>query len=170
MINLQNKFFRYVLQIFNYSVFMALIWYFSTSPSFRQLDDDEAMLVIAFSHAGEIREPCRKRTAEELMALAPNMRAPMECTRERSPVIIEARLDGLPIYVHTAEAPGLFKDSGVDIYHSTKVPAGRHRLEIKMDDSVLRQGFNYIFEQEVELAPAQILLVDFKADQGFSVR
>lgn len=170
MFNLENKLFRYILQAINYSVFMAIIWYFSSEPSFRQLGENEAVLTIAFSHAGEIREPCRKRSAEELLALPPNMRAPMDCPRERSPVKIEALLDGLPLYIYTAEAPGLFKDSGVDIYHSTKVLAGKHRLEIKMDDSVRNKGFSHIFEQDITIAPAQILLVDFINGKGFIVK
>lgn len=170
MFNLENKFFRYALQAVNYSVFMALIWYFSNAPSVRQLEDDEAVMTIAFSHVGEFKEPCRKRTTEELMALPPNMRAPMDCVRERSPIIIEALLDNVLIYSHTAEAPGFFKDSGVDIYHMTKVSAGNHHLQIKMDDSVRKNGFEYDFEQDVTISPAQILLVDFIKDQGFIVK
>lgn len=170
MLNVRSKFIRYLLQAFNYSLFMAIIWFFSTSPSFQQLEENQAVMTIAFSHVGELREPCHKLTQEELMALPPNMRAPMKCTRERSPIVIEALLDGEPVYMHTAEAPGLFKDSGVDIYYSIKVPAGKHHISIKMDDSVLRQGFNHVFEQEVNIAPAQILLVDFEFERGFVVR
>lgn len=170
MFSLNNKFIRYTFQAVNYALFMALIWFFSTAPPYRQLDDNEAILTIAFSHAGEIKEPCRKLSNEELMALPPNMRAPMECARERSPVIIEALLDEVPIYNQVAEAPGLFKDSGVDIYHLTRVPVGKHHLKIRMDDSVLKEGFNHTLEQDVEIAPAQILLVDFVNGQGFVVK
>lgn len=170
MFNLKNKFVRYILQAINYGVFIGLIAYFSTSPAYRQLDDDQAVITISFSHAGEIREPCQKRSQEELMALSPNMRAPMNCTRERSPVIIEVLLDGLPMYAHTAEAPGLYKDSGVDIYHTLKVPAGRHHLAIKMDDSVLQEGFTHHFSQHVEIAPAQILLIGFDVSRGFVIK
>jgi len=170
MLNLQNNFFRYFLQAINYSVFMVVIWYFSTSPSYRQLGDDEAIVTISFPHAGEIKEPCRTRTAEELKALPPNMRAPMACSRERSPVIIELLLDGDPIYMHTAEAPGYFKDSSVDIYHTTKVSAGKHRLAMKMDDSVLKEGFEHVLEQDVDIVPGQILLIDFEVSKGFVIK
>ncbi|MDH3343196.1 MAG: hypothetical protein OEY06_03750 [Gammaproteobacteria bacterium] len=170
MFDFKNKLFRYFLQAVNYSIFMWLIWFLSTSPSYRQLADDEAVLTISFAHAGEIREPCHKRTQKELMKLSPNMRAPMDCTRERSPIIIEVLLDGAPMYTHTAEAPGLFKDSGVDIYHSVKVSAGRHNLAIKMDDSVLKEGFNHSFNQDIDINPAQILLIGFEFGQGFVIK
>ena len=72
----QNKALRYLLQAINYTVFMALIWYFATSPSIRILEEDEAMITIAFAHAGESREPCRRLSQEELAKLPPNMRKP----------------------------------------------------------------------------------------------
>ncbi|MDH5765583.1 MAG: hypothetical protein OEZ38_06150 [Gammaproteobacteria bacterium] len=170
MLSLNNKVIRYILQAINYSLFMALIWYFSTSPVYRQLADDEAILTISFAHAGEIKEPCVKRTQKELMALPPNMRAPMNCSRERSPIVIEMMFDGEPLYSETAEAPGLYNDSGVDIYHSVKVSAGKHHLAIRMDDSVLKEGFTHVFEQDVDIKPAQILLVGFNPSKGFIVR
>lgn len=170
MFNSQNKYVRYVLQAINYTVFIALIGYFSTSPSYRQLDEDEAVITISLSHAGELKELCHRRSQEELMALPPNMRAPMKCSRERSPVIIEVLLDGQPMYSHKAEAPGLYKDSGIDIYHTLKVSAGSHHLAIKMDDSVLKEGFDHHFSQNVEIAPAQILLIGFDSGRGFIIR
>ncbi len=54
-----NMFLRYLLQAFNYTIFMALIWYFATSPSVRVIEDDEAMITVAFGHAGETRAECR---------------------------------------------------------------------------------------------------------------
>ncbi len=170
MFNSKNKFLRYILQAINYSIFMGMIWYLSTSPSYRQLAEDEAIITISFSHAGEIKEPCRKRTQEELMKLPPNMRAPMDCSRERSPVVIEVLLDGALMYSQTAEAPGFYKDSGVDIYHSVKVSAGSHHLSIKMDDSVLKEGVDYSFNQDVEINPAQILQVGFDVTRGFVIK
>lgn len=165
-----NKILRYPLQAFNYTLFMAIIWYFSTAPSFRQLEEGQAVLTISFSHAGEIREPCRTLTPEELAALPPNMRKPTDCPRERSPVIIEASLDDELLHHQTEEAPGLFKDSGVDIYLTKKIPAGQHYLKIKMDDSVRKEGFEHSFEQNIYINPAQILLVEFQPESGFTLR
>ena len=88
MTGINNKPIRYLLQAINYSVFMGLIWYFATAPSFQILAEDEALITIAFAHAGALREPCRKLSYEELAELPPNMRKPEECPRERSPVTI----------------------------------------------------------------------------------
>jgi hypothetical protein len=88
MAEVSNKLVRYLLQAVNYSVFMVIIWYFATSPSVRLIADDEAKITIAFAHAGQLREPCRMLSQEELNKLPPNMRKIDDCPRERSPVTI----------------------------------------------------------------------------------
>ena len=165
-----NKFMRYLLQAFNYTIFMALIWYFATSPSVRVIEDDEAMITVAFAHAGDTLEECRRLSQEELMKLPPNMRKLEDCPRERSPIIIEASLDGEIIYSKTMLPPGIFNDSGVNIYYSSKILAGKHSFKIKMDDSVRKQGFNHSFEQDINIEPAQILLVEFDSLTGFAIK
>jgi len=166
----ENKLLRYFLQAVNYTVFMALIWYFSTSPPIRVLAEDQAMVTLAFGHAGELREPCRKVSAEELAKLAPNMRKLEECPRERSPVVIQMTVDGQLLYQETLQPPGIFKDGGVDLYFSGKIPAGKHAVEVKMDDSVRQEGFNYTFKQDIEIEPGTILLLGFDSEKGFVVK
>ena len=170
MAGIKNQFLRYLLQAFNYAIFMALIWYFATSPSIRVIEDDQAMITVAFAHAGETREECRRLSQEELMKLPPNMRKPEDCPRERSPIIVEATLDGKSIYNKTMLPPGIFNDGGVNIFYSSKVPAGKHSFKIKMDDSVRKQGFNHVFEQDIEIKPQQIVLVEFDPLQGFVIK
>jgi len=166
----ENKFVRYSLQAVNYTIFMALIWYFSTAPAVRVIEDDEAVITVAFSHAGETREECRKLSQEELLKLPPNMRKLDDCPRERSPIIIEAMLDGETIFSKTMLPPGIFKDGGVNIYFSSKVPAGNHHFKIKMDDSVRKEGFNHQFEQDINIDPQQILLVEYEPLTGFVIK
>ena len=165
-----NKPLRYLLQAFNYSLFMGIVWYFASAPAVRLIDEDEAKLTIAFAHAGKLREPCRMLSQEELNKLAPNMRKIDDCPRERSPVLIEAELDGEMFYKAELPPPGLFGDGGVDVFYSAKIPAGEHRLSLKMNDSVRVEGFNHQFEEMVSIDHAQILLIVFNSKQGFFVK
>ena len=169
MTEIKNMPLRFLLQAINYSVFMALIWYFASAPSVRLIADDEAKITIAFAHAGELREPCRLLSQEELNQLAPNMRKIDDCARERSPVTIEAMLDGEPFYSASLQPTGLYEDGGVDVFYSAKIPAGTHHLRLKMNDSVRVEGFNHSFERQVSIDPAQILLVGFDSRQGFVI-
>lgn len=169
MVVINNKPLRYLLQAINYTVFMAIVWYFATSPAIRILADDEAVVTIAFAHAGQLREPCRRLTQEELNELPPNMRKIEDCPRERSPVTIEARLDGELFYSKSLPPPGLFGDGGVDVFHRVKIPAGEHLLNLKMNDSVRIEGFNHQFERKISIEPSQVLLVGFRTGHGFEL-
>ena len=170
MIATNNVVLRYLLQAFNYAVFMALIWYFASSPSVTLIGDDESMITVAFSHAGATRHECRRLSQEELMKLPPNMRKPEDCPRERSPIIIEALLDGEKVFSKTMQPPGIFSDGGVNVYYSSRVPAGKHSLEIKMDDSVREEGFNHELTKDIEIDPRQILLIEFEPLKGFIIK
>ena len=170
MSGFDNKPLRYLLQAVNYSVLMALIWYFSTSPSIQVLADDKAVITLAFGHAGETREPCRKVSAEELAKLPPNMRMVTDCPRERSPVVVEMTLNGQPSYQETLQPPGVFKDGGVDVYFSGQIPAGQHLVEVKMEDNIRQDGFDYTFRQEIDIEPGKILLLGFESEKGFVIK
>lgn len=165
-----NKPLRYLLQIFNYSLFMAIVWYFSSAPAVRLIGENEARLTIAFAHAGQLREPCRMLSQEELNKLAPNMRKLDDCPRERSPVLIEAELDGELFYKVELQPPGVFGDGGVDVFYSEKLPAGEHQLSMRMNDSVRIEGFNHQFDELVSIEPAQILLIAYDSKQGFFIK
>ncbi len=157
---------RYPLQALNYALFMLLVWYFSSAPAFTQLEPDQAVITVAFSHAGKRLEDCHQLSQEELARLPPNMRAPMDCPRERSPVAVKLFLDGNLFLEEVAYAPGLYHDLGVDIYRSAKVPVGMHRLDVQMDDNARLEGPSYTHRETVTLQPAQLLVVDFNPETG----
>ena len=158
---------RYPLQVLNYLIFMSLVGYFSSAPAYRHLPEGQALVVLAFSHAGQHIEPCRTVSAEEQAKLPPNMRRPTECTRARSPVTVEVLMDGQPLLSTVAQPPGLFGDGGVDIFLNATVPAGQHQFSIRMNDSVRVKGYNYTYEKTVQVAPAQLLFIDFNTENGF---
>jgi len=157
---------RYLLQALNLTVFMVLIGSFSSGPSVRQLEEGEAVVTLAFGHAGQPVRECHVRTPEELAALAPNMRAPMDCPRERSVVTVKLEMDGKEILNLAAPPPGVFKDQGVDVYHSVTVPVGQHRFNVYLNDSVLIEGYTHVGEYEVDLVSTQLLFIDFNAGMG----
>ena len=157
---------RYPLQALNYAVFMLLVWYFSAAPPYTQLKPDQAVVTVAFAHAGERLEDCRQLSQEELARLPPNMRAPMDCPRERSPVTVQLLLDGELLIEEVADAPGLYNDLGIEVYRSSKVPAGKHTLAVQMNDNVRVEGPTYTHEETVDLEPAQLLVIDFNSETG----
>jgi len=149
-----------------YGLFALIIGYFSGAPSYRHLPADQALIKLSFSHEGKLVSECRQRTAEELAKLAPNMRAPMDCPRGRSPVTVEIDLDGTPAYRHVAMPSGLSKDGASTVYHRFPVHAGEHRLAIRLNDDARATGFNYRREGLVDLKPGKVLVIDFNREAG----
>ena len=151
-------------QVVLYGAFAAFIGYFATDPKFSQIPDDVAVIKVSFSHLGD-RE-CRKRTPEELAKLPPNMRAPMKCPRERSPVTVEVDLDGTPAVRAVAPPTGLSRDGASAYYQRLAVPAGERRVAVRLRDDARSERFAYEVESTVKLAPAQVLVIDFDAGKG----
>ena len=156
---------RFIAQALLYVPFMALIGYFSTGPAYRHLDPGAALVRLSFSHAGARVSECRQRTPEELAKLSPNMRAPLDCPRERSPVAVELELDGELVYRAVAAPSGLRGDLASTVYWRRAVPAGPHRFTARLKDK--REGdFNYVKEIAVTLEPGRVLVIDFNPGQG----
>ncbi len=147
-------------------LFMAVVWYFSIKPLYHQLEEDQAIITLSFTHVTKIREACRKLTQEELLKLAPNMRLPMACPRERSPLKLELYLDGELLTKKEIEPLGFHKDQGVNMFERVKVKAGEHKLKVLINDDVNVEGPTYRYQQTVNLKPEQQLVLDFDAGKG----
>jgi hypothetical protein len=156
---------RFVFQLALYVPLMVLIGYFSVNPKFTVVPEGEALLRLSIVHAAERKEQCRERTPEELAKLAPNMRAPLDCPRERSPLLVELELDGALVYRREAQPAGLKKDGAAAVYHRMNVPAGKHRIVARLRDRP-GEAFNYVREATLELAPGASVVIDFAAPQG----
>jgi hypothetical protein len=156
---------RIAAQLALYVPLMVLIGYFSAAPKFSPIGASEALLRLSFIHAAQRKAPCRERSAEELAKLAPNMRAALDCPRERAPLLVELELDGKVVLRREVQPAGLKGDGNATVYHRLPVPAGKHRIAVRLRDRP-GEGFNYAREETVELAPGRVLLIDFAAAKG----
>lgn len=151
-------------QIVLYGAFAAFIGYFSTNPIYKQIPDDVALVKLSMSHLGG-RE-CRKRTAEELAKLPPNMRAPLDCPRGRSDTKIVLELDEKPFYEVIMKPTGLSRDGVGTVFKRFELKAGTYKLAARMNDNLVNPGYNFVKEEQITLKPAQVLVIDFNPDQG----
>lgn len=158
-------FIRYALQALAYAAFAAFIGYFSTAPAYRQLADNEAVVKLSFSHSAQLRQACRERSEAELAKLAPNMRNKLDCPRERANVMIELDMDGKPLYRIDTPPSGLRKDGAATVYRRFAIPAGAHQFAARLADGP--DGMiNHRHEASINLAPGQVLIVDFLTGSG----
>lgn len=156
---------RIAAQLALYVPLMLVLGYFSTEPRFSAVGPDEALVRVSFIHATERKEKCRSRSAEELAKLAPNMRAGLDCPRERTPLTVELELDGKVVLSREVQPSGLQRDGNAVVYQRMAVPAGKHRVIARLRDRP-GAGFNYVKDETVEIAGGRVLLIDFSAERG----
>jgi hypothetical protein len=152
---------KYVGQFFFYVAFAALVGLLSIWPTYHILGPQEALVSVTFSHAGQRIGECRTRTQEELNELAPNMRKPNECPRERHPVYVELRADDRLIFAQTLLPSGFWSDGKSNIYQRTKVDAGDHVIFIGMNDSGATDSFDYELAGNLSINPGQNVVIRF---------
>ena len=156
---------RYLLQAIAYGAFAATVAYFSTSPTYRLRGDDSAVVKLSFSHSAQLVQACRERSEAELAKLAPNMRTKMDCPRQRADVLVELDMDGKTLYRINTPPTGLRQDGAASVYRRLEIPAGHHRFHARMADGPDR-AFSYSKELDLDLAPGQVLIVDFLTGEG----
>lgn len=157
-------------QIAIYGLFMAVLGYFATLPAYTYVDPGAAVITLSFGHAGEKVSECRRLTAEEIAALAPNMRRPMDCPRGRVSLLVELQLDDEILYKASLAPSGFAGDGASSVYKRFAVAPGQRRLRARLRDSRREEGFDYELDERVDLVPGQHLVIDFRAGTGgFSI-
>ena len=149
------------LTVTAYALFMVFVGWFSVWPRYQLIEQNQAMVSLSFSHAGQRIGECRKLTQEELNKLPPNMRKADDCPRERLPIHIAFGSDGTTLYEASRPPTGLWNDGESNVYHRMVIPAGKRKLFISMIDSGREEGFDYSLEQEIDFAPGQHVVVEF---------
>jgi len=149
-----------------YGLFALAIGVFSQWPPYHHLAADQALIKLSFTRVGKPVGDCRTLGATELAKLPPNMRAPTSCPRERSPLTVEVDLDGTNVLKRIAPPTGIAKDGASAVYERLIVPAGEHRIAVRLSDDVRARDAAYRREANVTLAPGQVLVIDFDAGKG----
>ncbi len=157
---------RYLAQAAAYASFAALIGVFADWPVYTHFPADQGLIKLSFTHTSQRKAECRRRTREELAKLAPNMRKPLDCSRGRVPLTIELALDGDLVYRDTVPPGGFSGDAPSRVYERFPVPVGSHRIAVRMRDSARAEGFDYVLETDVQVAPRQVVVVDFRSESG----
>ena len=155
-----------VAQALAYALFFGVVGVLSNSPPYRHLGPDEATIKLSVRHAGRLLGECRTLGAEELAKLPPTMRAPVSCPRERSPLMLELDVNGERVLQQTIGPRGLHGDGLASSYRRLTVPAGPVDIGVRMKDHAGQRDFPYASKRRVELAPAEVLVIDFDSTRG----
>ena len=164
-----HKALRFIGQALAYAAFAAAIGLFATWPAHRLLEPDQALLRLSFSHPGKVSNECRKRTPEELAKMQPQMRTPLDCQRERSPVQVRVVLDEHVLVDRSVAPAGLSHDGASSVYWRTPIPAGSHRIAVTLRDDARADAPVFSRDATLDVKPGPVVLIDFKPEQGGGV-
>ncbi len=148
-------------QIAFYALFVGLVGMFSAWPEMRILQANEAIISISFSLAGERVGICHQFTQEELNELAPNMRRPADCPRERHPLRVEITANDDVLYNAILPPSGLWSDGESIVYARIVIAAGDYDLQMKLDNSGNESAFRYTQSATVNIAPGRNFVIRF---------
>lgn len=146
--------------------FAGWLGYCSTNPAYQHLDPTLATIKVSVHHSGQVLGECRERSAEELAQLPENMRAPLVCPRERSPLELELAVNDRLVLTETLPARGIHRDGRASTYRRLSVPAGEVTVTVRMKDHVDQQTFPYQSTVRTVLAPGANLVIDFDNESG----
>ncbi|MBL6929019.1 MAG: hypothetical protein ISR44_07575 [Rhodospirillales bacterium] len=147
-------------QAITYAWFAAVVGILASSPPYFFSAPEDAQIKLSLSHPGKRKVECRLRSREELAKLPPNMRAPKDCPRERWPVFVELEVDGKRIFAKSAAPKGIANDGPSIFYQAFSVPAGPHRLTMRLRESG-NEGFDFRRSETVTLDNSQVLVAGF---------
>lgn len=157
---------RWIGQFALYGLFALAVGTFSQWPPYHPMGPEQALIKVSISRVGQPVGDCRKRTAEELAKLPPNMREPMACPRERSPLTIAVKLNGKSVLAREVQPTGVRKDGASSIYERLVVPAGEQHLAVSLQDDVRPGAPIHQREATVKLNAGQVLVIDYDAEKG----
>ncbi len=166
-----NNVLRYFVQIGAFTTFAVFVGYFSSSPPFHYARADSAVVKLSLSHATDRVAPCVLLTAEEIAALAPNMRRTESCERARLPLTIELEVDGKIVFSAQALPSGLWGDGPASVYEKFELRPGTYQLNVRLRDTARTEGWDYTISKNVDLIAGRYHSITFKAENGgFKIR
>jgi hypothetical protein len=135
-------------------------------PIYRQIPPGHGVVILTFVRGAERVTECRRLSAQEIAKLPPNMRRVQDCPRGRRPVYVELDIDGRPIFRASLPPSGIAGDGPSRVYERFVLPASDYDLAVRMRDTGRSEGFDHESTKHVALAPAQMLVIDFRAETG----
>lgn len=136
----------------------------SARPVWRSLPEDTGLLRLSLTHSG--LRTCRDRTEAELATMPPNMRDKQVCDRRRAPIRVEMEIDGREVFAAYVSPSGLAGSGPSRIYERIELPAGAHRIDLRLADDPAAEGFAHQASYEIVLKPAESVAIDFDASSG----
>jgi hypothetical protein len=135
-------------------------------PTYGQIPKETGVVILTFVHGADRKGECRRLTPEEIAKLPPNMRRVQDCPRGRRALYVELDVDGSKVYQASLPPTGIAGDGPSRVYQRFVLPAGQHDVAVRLRDTARADGFDHERRDRVELAPDQMLVIDYRPESG----
>jgi len=162
-----SRIMRMIGQFVVIAVLFAGVSALANRPVFHQIPGNDGVLLLTFVHGADRKGECRRLSSEEIAKLPKNLRhAVQDCTRTRRPVYVELDVDGSNKYRADLPPSGIAGDGPSRVYQRFVLPAGKHDIAVRMRDTGRTDGFDHERRETVDIAPAQLLVLDYQPETG----
>ncbi|MBI5044153.1 MAG: hypothetical protein HZC10_10090, partial [Nitrospirae bacterium] len=164
------------------SIPAVLIFIFSNF-TYSFFEKEESFFRLSLKHQGQRLIPCddkafiREQAERYKKLLEETNKVPMQlikmgdCSRERHPVYIEARIDGELKLVKSYRPTGIKKDGPSFAFERISLPPGQHEIDIRMRDSGEKDSFEYTYKEKIKFESGKMIPLDFdSASKSFYIR
>jgi len=139
--------------------------------------DEEALLRLSWRTIGIRIEECRRRTEEELAALAAHMRTPEVCTGRQAEYALSVVVDGDTVVQDTLIPAGARRDRPIYVFEDVPLVPGQYHVAVDFE-ALLPEGYDpegrpvsFSWEGEVALTSGRIALITLdEAGTGLAPR
>ncbi len=156
---------RRLAQVFVILALLLILGYFADSPPYQVLEDNQTELKLMVRHSGKLLGECEVLSAPDLEKVQPNMRQPLVCPREKSPLFVELKINDTLAYERTVYPSGIHNDGVLALYQRFPLPVGRSSIELKVKEKADSEEFSHELSQTFDLSTESILVVEF-TDSG----
>lgn len=147
-------------QAIAWGLFAAFTGVFAQWPVYSPLSEGHGELKLSMAHLTERLEPCVQLTAEEIMALPPNMRVAEQCPRARANAVVQLLVDDEPLLDASVRPVGLARGGRAYLQRHWGLPAGEYVLELRMRDTPRDEGFDKVQFFRLSLAAGESVLLN----------
>jgi len=145
---------------------IAAVAWLSDRPTYRQIPEGSAVMMLTFVHSADRRGECRRLSPEEIAKLPPNMRRVQDCPRGRRPIYVELDVDGRNVYRASLPPTGIAGDGPSRVYQRFVLPARKYDVAVRMRDTPRAEGFDHERRDSVELSSDQMFVIDYRPESG----
>ena len=144
----------------------AAVAMLSSWPIYHQIPASSGAMLLTFVHGADRKGECRRLSPEEIAKLPPNMRRVQDCPRARRAIRVELDVDGRGLFRADLPPTGIAGDGPSKVYQRFVLPAGSYDVDVRMRDTARAEGFDHEHRETVTIAPAQLLVIDYRAESG----